>query len=115
VPSDEWIDAYGHGVTVSRCHGAPVRVVSGRGVRAVRSNLNEVERLDADTFARSELFEHAPYGFVTIVNIGLSLLTGLKFTVGVPGTTICWGLVAAALAAPQWREDQSPSLASRSG
>jgi hypothetical protein len=73
----------------------------------VHSNLNEVERFDADAFVRYELDVHAGYGKVQIVSIGLALLTGLKLSFGMPGTAICSGLVAAALAAPQWREDPS--------
>jgi uncharacterized protein YycO len=38
-----------------------------------------------------------PYGFVTIVSIALSLLTGTKFSFGFAGQKICSGLVARAL------------------
>jgi hypothetical protein len=73
----------------------------------VHSNLNEVERAGADAFVRYEVDVHAGYGRLQIVSIGLSLLTGLKLSFGMPGTAICSGLVAAALAAPRWREDPS--------
>ena len=102
VSSDELIEALGHGVTAS-----PYESYRDIEFHIVHSNLSQGERLSADAFVRFELREHARYGFVTIVSIGLSLLTSLKFTFGVPGTTICSGLVAAALAAPQWREDPS--------
>ena len=96
------IEALAHGVTES-----PYDKYRDVEFHVVRSNLNEVERSDADAFVRYELGVHAGYGKVTIVSIGLSLLTGLKFSFGMPGTAICSGLVAAALAAPQWREDPS--------
>ena len=108
---------WNHAVWVS--HGELIEAL-GRGVEAspyakyldvefhvVHSNLNDVERADADAFARYELTAHARYGFVTIVSIGLSLLVGMRLSFGIPGTVICSGLVAAALAAPQWREDPS--------
>jgi len=96
------IEALGRGVTAS-----PYDKYRDVEFHVVRSNLNQVERSDADAFVRYELRVHASYGFFTIVSIGLSLLTGLKFSFGIPGTAICSGLVAAALAAPQWREDPS--------
>ncbi len=102
VSDGELIEALGHGVTAS-----PYDKYKDVEFHVVHSNLNEVERSDADAFVRYEMQVHARYGFVTIVSIGLSLLTGLKFTFGTPGTSICSGLVAAALAANQWREDPS--------
>ena len=96
------IEALAHGVTES-----PYDKYRDVEFHVVHSNLNEVERSDADAFVRYELGVHAGYGKVQIVSIGLSLLTGLKFSFGMPGTAICSGLVAAALAAPQWREDPS--------
>ena len=96
------IEALAHGVTES-----PYDKYRDVEFHVVHSNLNEVERSDADAFVRYELGVHAGYGKVQVVSIGLSLLTGLKFSFGMPGTAICSGLVAAALAAPQWREDPS--------
>ncbi len=96
------IEALGRGVTAS-----PYEKYRDVDFHLVHSNLNVVERSDAEGFVRYELRVHARYGFATIVSIGLSLLTGLKFSFGVPGTVICSGLVAAALGAPQWREDPS--------
>jgi hypothetical protein len=73
----------------------------------VHSNLTDAERVSADAFVRYELRRHPSFGFFTIVSVTLSLVTGLKFSFGIPGTLICSGLVAAALGASQWREDPS--------
>lgn len=102
VSKDELVEALGHGVTRS-----PYEKYRDVEFHLVHSNLNESERIDGDAFVQYEKHVHASYGRVTIISIALSLLTGLKFSFGVPGTTICSGLVAAALAAPQWREDPS--------
>ncbi len=56
---------------------------------------NEHDREQAVRFA--EWCVGMPYGYVTIVSIGLSLLTGGKFTFGFDGQAICSGLVARAL------------------
>jgi hypothetical protein len=73
----------------------------------VHSNLTEVQREEADAFVRWVLERRAKFGFLTLTSISLSLLTGLKWSFGAPGTVICSGLVAAALGAPQWRENPS--------
>jgi hypothetical protein len=73
----------------------------------VHSNLTDAERADADQFVRYLLKRHTRYGVVTIVSIAASLLTGLKVNVGLRDTVICSGLVAAALAADDWRADPS--------
>jgi hypothetical protein len=105
VSEDVLIEALGKGVTHS-----PFDKYKDVEFHLVHSNLNEVERRDGDIFARYELAHHVHYGFVTIVSIALALLTGLRFTFGMLNTAICSGLVAAALAAPQWREDPSPVM-----
>lgn len=53
------------------------------------------DREQVVAFARWCLDE--PYGWTTIVSIGLSMLTGLKFNFGFDGQCICSGLVARAL------------------
>jgi hypothetical protein len=73
----------------------------------VHSNLTPDQRADADAFVRWALEEDRPFGFLTLTSISLSLLTGLKYSFGTPGTLICSGLVAAALAAPEWRANPS--------
>ena len=49
------------------------------------------------------------YGYVTIVSIALSLLTGGKFTFGFDGQAICSGLVARALERTQAIFNRTPS------
>jgi hypothetical protein len=102
VSKGELIEALGGGVTAS-----PYEKYRDVEFHVVHSNLNDVEREDADAFVRYELDRHTKYGFVTIVSIGLSLLTGMKFNFGMLSTAICSGLVAGALAANEWREDPS--------
>jgi hypothetical protein len=58
---------------------------------------------DADGRDRQHAVDYAtyslgePYGWLTIANIALALLTGCKFTFGVDGRVICSGLVARCL------------------
>lgn len=62
-----------------------------------------VVRVDCDDNDRSQMVrfaEHAlgqKYGWLKIISLGLSLLTGLKFNFGVDGELICSGLVAGSL------------------
>jgi len=53
------------------------------------------DRQEAVNFARACIGQH--YGWLTIVSIALSLLTGTKFSFGFDGQQICSGLVARAL------------------
>jgi hypothetical protein len=76
-------------------------------ITVVHSNLTELERKEADEFVRWVMERRPHFGFLTLTSISLSLLTGLKVSFGAPGTVICSGLVAAALGAPEWREDPS--------
>jgi len=73
----------------------------------VHSNLTDAERADADQFVRYLSTRHTRYGVVTLVSIAASLLTGLRLSFGLRDTVICSGLVAAALAADNWRADPS--------
>lgn len=58
---------------------------------------------DATDFDRAQMVRWAEkqvgkrYGWITILSLGLSLLTGLKFNFGIDGQMICSGLVAQAL------------------
>lgn len=61
----------------------------------VRIDASDEDRLEAATFATSSIGAH--YGWVTIVSLGLSLLTGGKFAFAIDGQLICSGLVARAL------------------
>jgi hypothetical protein len=59
------------------------------------SDVSDSDRQQAVRFAFHCLNES--YGFLTILSIALSLLTGAKFGFGVDGQLICSGLVARAL------------------
>lgn len=65
------------------------------------------DRRQAVVFARWCLGEK--YGYLTIVSIALSLLTGGKFTFGFDGQSICSGLVARALERTDAIFNRSPS------
>ena len=93
VSDGRLIEALAHGITAS-----PYEKYKDVEFHLVHSNLNAVERQDADPFVCYELNKHVKYGFLTIVSIALSLLTGAKLNFGIPNTAICSGLVAAALA-----------------
>lgn len=49
------------------------------------------------------------YGFLTIISIALTLLTGSKFSFGIDGQSICSGLVARAMEKGDAIFDRSPS------
>ena len=61
----------------------------------VRIDASDEDRLEAATFATSSI--GSEYGWLTIVSLGLSLLTGGKFAFAFDGQLICSGLVARAL------------------
>jgi hypothetical protein len=73
----------------------------------VHSNLTDLQRVEADNFVRWALAQKRPFAILTLVSVALSLLTGMAMNFGAPGTMMCSGLVAAALGAPEWREDPS--------
>ena len=102
VSGDSLVEAVGQGVVCS-----PYDKYGNVEFALVHSNLTDAERADADQFVRYLLGRHTRYGVVTIVSLGLSLLTGLRINFGLHDTVICSGLVAAALAADDWRSDPS--------
>ena len=61
----------------------------------VRIDASDEDRLEAATFATSSIGAH--YGWLTIVSIALSLLTGGKLAFAIDGQLICSGLVARSL------------------
>ena len=61
----------------------------------VHIDATEADRQEAVAFARACL--GVPYGWLTLVSIALSLLTGTKFSFGFDGQQICSGLVARSL------------------
>jgi hypothetical protein len=52
---------------------------------------------DASAAMQELLMSHSSYGFLTIVSVALSLLTGTKLRFGLSGQEICSGAVAYAL------------------
>ncbi len=61
----------------------------------VRIDASDEDRGEAATFACSTI--GATYGFLTIVSIAISLVTGGKFSFAIDGQLICSGLVARSL------------------
>lgn len=59
------------------------------------STVDATDRAEAVAFAKWSLYEK--YGWLTIVCIGIGLLTGGKLTFGFDGQQICSGLVARAM------------------
>jgi uncharacterized protein YycO len=64
-------------------------------VHLIRIDASDEDRAEAVAFAESCV--GLPYGFATIVSIGISLLTGGKLTFAFDGQHICSGLVARAM------------------
>jgi len=61
----------------------------------VRIDATDADRAEAAAFARSTI--KAEYGWITIVSIAISLVTGGKFAFAIDGQLICSGLVARSL------------------
>jgi hypothetical protein len=96
------IEALGPGVrrnTLAAYHGTQYTVV-------------HIEASDEDRKEMVAFTEHwigAPYDWLTIVSITLSLLTGARFSFGFAGQLICSGLVARALERTTAIFDDEPS------
>lgn len=86
------IEAVGAGIRQE-----PLDYYTGRHYQIFRIKASDENRAEAVAFARSVLDKHAKYGLLTIVSIGLSMLTGGKLTFGIDGEYVCSGLVASAL------------------
>ena len=86
----ELVEALGHGVEATNL---------GR-YKDVEYHVVSVEATAADR-AQMAAFAQAcvgrPYGYLAILSLGLTLLTGAKFAFGNPGTLICSALAAEAL------------------
>jgi hypothetical protein len=102
VSSGSLVEAVGKGVVCS-----PFDKYRNVEFALVHSNLTDAERADADEYVQHLARRHTQYGIVTLLSIALSLLTGLRINFGLRDTVICSGLVAAALAADDWRSDPS--------
>ncbi|MGH3941636.1 MAG: hypothetical protein ACRDTG_24000 [Pseudonocardiaceae bacterium] len=62
-----------------------------------RIKASDEDRAQVVSFARWALARHCKYGPLTILSIGLSMLTGSKLTFFIEGQFVCSGLVASAL------------------
>ena len=84
------VEALGTGVALRSIHDyEPTQYT------VVRIDASDEDRAQAATFARSCV--GAQYGWVTIVSIAFSLVTGGGFAFAIDGQLICSGLVARAL------------------
>lgn len=84
------VEALGSGVECSE-----LSKYAGSDFVRVRVRWDWHDRDQAVDFALSQV--GSEYGFVTLVGVGLHMLTGGKLTVGLDGTQICSGLVARCL------------------
>src|SRR3954471_13382005 len=84
------VEALGTGVALRSIHDyEPTQYT------VVRIDASDADRMQAATFARSCV--GAQYGWVTIVSIAFSLVTGGGFAFAIDGQLICSGLVARSL------------------
>jgi len=99
------VEALGAGVTrtnISKYRPAEYHLVSISEIVA-----SPEDRSEAVAFA--EWSVGMPYGYINIVSIAISLLTGGKFTFGFDGQAICSGLVARALERTKAIFNRTPS------
>ncbi|MGH3930256.1 MAG: hypothetical protein ACRDTF_09810 [Pseudonocardiaceae bacterium] len=100
---------WAHAALIVDCDGTLIEAV-GRGVRKwslddykerhyeiFRIEASDEDRAQVVAFARWALDRHSKYGPLTILSIGLSMLTGSKLTFFIDGQFVCSGLVASAL------------------
>lgn len=86
------IEALGRGVSEQ-----PLSKYNQREYHLVRIAASPEDRQEAVNFARACCKRKMPYGYLTVISIAISLLTGTKFSFGFDGQMICSGLVARAL------------------
>lgn len=92
-PEGELIEALSRGVV--RTHISNYAGTEYHLVRLSDEFADARDRAQMVAFALSCWRE--PYGWLTIVNIAIALVTGCTFTFGIEGQSICSGLVAKAL------------------
>ncbi|MGQ0778312.1 MAG: hypothetical protein ACT4NY_28540 [Pseudonocardiales bacterium] len=68
-----------------------------REYKVFRIKASDEDRRQVVAFAKWALSRHCRYGPLTILSIGLSMLTGSKLTFFIDGQFVCSGLVASAL------------------
>jgi len=120
--TDRKYTRWNHAALVVGSDGALVEALSGgvtnSNLAKYRDTEYHVVRLnpeDADSRDRAQAVAFAvwavgdPYGWLTILNIGLALVTGCRFTFGIDGQMICSGLVARSLERTSVIFDGAPS------
>ena len=103
-PEGQMIEAVGHGV-----HRTHLRVYQQTEYTLVRLGTlaSDHDRDQVVRFAQWCLGQR--YGWITVISITLSLLTGARFSFGYDGQSVCSGLVARALERTSAIFDRSPS------
>jgi uncharacterized protein YycO len=95
-PSGDLIEALGRGVSLT--HISHYKADEYHLVRIGASTDDRQQAVDFGHWAAGlKEGSRQRYGFLTIVSIGYTLLTGGKFTFGLEGQSICSGLVARAM------------------
>lgn len=102
--SGDIIEADGMGVTENN-----ISYYKDQKYIIVHVSMSEEDREEVVDFAKSCLGEQ--YGWVTILAIGISLLTGLKFSFGFSAQAICSGLVTRALERSSFIPNRDPESA----
>lgn len=73
----------------------PLSAYAGEEQLVVDSGMSDPDRAEAVAFATSCLRE--PYGYLELVFIGLSYLTGMRVSIALDGQEVCSSLVARSL------------------
>lgn len=94
---------------VERTHISKYKDVEYHVVRLDPDFLRPGDREQIVRFAGWCADQDVKYGWVTVVSIGISLLTGLRFSFGFDGQQICSGLVARALERSDHIFERSPA------
>lgn len=84
------IEALGYGITKRN-----ISVYQPKEYAVIKVQACDDQRKAMVRYAEFQLGKK--YGILTFLSLGLSLLTGLKFTFGIEGEMVCSGLVASAL------------------
>lgn len=106
-PTGDLVEALLRGV--ERTHISKYRDIEYQVVRLDERFLKPGDRGQIVRFAHWCADKNVKYGYVTVISIGLSLLTGLRFSFGFEGQQICSGLVARALERSDHIFERSPS------
>jgi hypothetical protein len=101
-PEGDLIEALGDGI--KKTH---ISKYTQKEYVVVSIEASDADRAEMLQFAES--FLTMEYGYATFISIGLSLLTGLRFSFGFEGQFICSGLVARALERTQEIFQENPT------